>query len=118
MPRKARDPVGPRPTDDAINAFVEFFDADDLGTAQDAFARSCKEINIEPVGGSIQEFYRNYKIAMKEHVPYKFRDIWKILDKKAAQKPYQGWVGEGSNVLVCGSGPCGLRTAIETQLLG
>ena len=27
---------------------------------------------------------------MKEHVPYKYRDIWKILDKKASQKPYQG----------------------------
>jgi NADPH-dependent 2,4-dienoyl-CoA reductase/sulfur reductase-like enzyme len=51
-------------------------------------------------------------------VPFKYREIWKILDKKAAQKPYQGQVADKMKVLVAGAGPCGLRTAIEAQLLG
>ena len=35
--RRAKSPSGPRPTDDAINAFVDFFEAPDLPTARDAF---------------------------------------------------------------------------------
>ena len=31
---------------------------------------------------------------------------------------FKGALAEGSNVLVVGAGPCGLRTAIETQMLG
>jgi 2-polyprenyl-6-methoxyphenol hydroxylase-like FAD-dependent oxidoreductase len=31
---------------------------------------------------------------------------------------YQGTVADGSSVLVIGAGPCGLRTAIETQMMG
>ena len=34
------------------------------------------------------------------------------------QKPYQSCVAEKMKVLVAGAGPCGLRTAIEAQLLG
>ena len=94
-----------------------FTDATDLESAREAFERSCTEVDLTPYG-SINEFYRKYKIALKEHVPHRYRDIWKILDKKASQKPYQGGVAEGQNVLVIGAGPCGLRTAVETQLLG
>ena len=82
-----------------------------LESAREAFERSCAEIDVTPYG-PISDFYLNYKIALKEHVPYKYRDIWKILDKKANQKPYQGYPTEGHNVLVIGAGPCGLRTAI------
>jgi len=115
--RRAKSPSGPRPTDDAINHFVEFFEAPDLPTARDAFLQSCKEVNLEPYG-TMSDFFVKYKIALKEHVPYKYRDIWKILQKKASQKPYEGRLAEGSNVLIVGAGPCGLRTAIETQMLG
>ena len=115
--RRPKTPTGPPPTDAAVNAFVEFFDATDIESAREAFERSCAEVDLTPYG-SINDFYRKYKIALKEHVPYRYRDIWKILDKKATQKPYQGAVAEGQNVLVIGAGPCGLRTAIETQLLG
>jgi len=115
--RRAKSPSGPRPTDDAINAFVEFFEAPDLSSARESFLQSCKEVNLEPYG-TYSDFFIKYKTALKEHVPYKYRDIWKILDKKASQKPYQGALADGSNVLVVGAGPCGLRTAIEAQMLG
>jgi hypothetical protein len=37
MQRRAKSPSGPRPTDDAINNFVDFFEAPDLSTAQESF---------------------------------------------------------------------------------
>ena len=37
---------------------------------------------------------------------------------QAKQKPYGGRDAEGRHALVVGAGPVGLRTAIETQLLG
>lgn len=51
-------------------------------------------------------------------MPFKYKEIFKILDLKAKQKPYQGVPAENQRVLVVGAGPCGLRTAIETHLLG
>ena len=56
---------------------------------QSYLIQSCKDVNVEPTG-TFRDFFVKYKTALKEHVPYKYRDIWKILDKKAAQKPYQG----------------------------
>ena len=37
MQRRAKSPSGPRPTDDAINSFVDFFEAPDLSTARESF---------------------------------------------------------------------------------
>lgn len=49
----------------------------------------------------------------------KQRTLWSLLDKRRAQKEYQGQQAcRGMNVLVVGAGPCGLRTAIECALLG
>ena len=117
MPRRPKSPVGPKPSDDAVNSFVDFFEAEDLASAIEAFERSCAQVDITPYG-PIQEFYMKYRTALKEHVPYKYREIWKILDKKIAQKPFQGYIAEKNNVLIIGAGPCGLRTAVETQMMG
>lgn len=117
MPKRSSSPVSPPPPKEAIDAFQEFFEANDLPSAQEGFAKTCSLLEIEPDGYHC-EFYPRFKRAMKPHVPYKYRDIWKILDKKASQKPYLGRIAEKMRVLVVGAGPCGLRTAIETQLLG
>ena len=72
LQRRPKTPTGPRPTDDAVNAFVEFFEAPDLDSARQAFENSCAQVDLAPYG-PINEFYRKYKIALKEHVPYKYR---------------------------------------------
>lgn len=90
MPKRAKEPSGPRPSDETINAFVDFFEANDLQSAQEAFLQTCKLLEFEEPHGNISDFYVKFKIALKEHVPYKYRDIWNILDKKANQKPFQG----------------------------
>ena len=53
-------------------------------------------------------------------LPFKFKEIFKILEKKAGDKLYGGnsLNSERNRVLVVGAGPVGLRTAIEAQLLG
>ena len=62
--RRAKSPSGPRPTDDAINAFVEFFEAPDLSSARESFLQSCKEVSIEPYG-TYSDFFIKYKTALK-----------------------------------------------------
>ena len=59
-----------------------------------------------------------YSFLFKAQVSYRYQNIWKILDKKINQKPYEGLPCQSKQVLIVGAGPCGLRTAIETQLLG
>ena len=49
---------------------------------------------------------------------FKYRKIWSLLDKRAAQKPFKGHAGKEKTVLIVGGGPCGLRMAIDAALLG
>ena len=53
-------------------------------------------------------------------MPYKYKEIFKILEKKAGEKIYGGnsLNSERNRVLVVGAGPVGLRAALEAQLLG
>jgi len=51
-------------------------------------------------------------------LPFKYRKIWNLLDKKASQKPFKDHVGKNKTVLIAGAGPCGLRMAINAALLG
>ncbi|CAB3375712.1 Hypothetical predicted protein [Cloeon dipterum] len=45
--------------------------------------------------------------------------LWAKFDKRVAHKCYaRGTASEGTRVLIIGAGPCGLRAAIEAQLLG
>ena len=61
-------------------------------------------------------FYPKLKTNLKT---WKAQALWTKLDKKASHKCYnRGKVCQGTRVLVIGAGPCGLRSAIEAQLLG
>ena len=61
-------------------------------------------------------FYPKLKTHLKT---WKAQALWTKLDKKAGHKCYnRGKACQGTRVLVIGAGPCGLRSAIEAQLLG
>ena len=50
---------------------------------------------------------------------WKANALWAKFDKRVAHKVYmKGKACAGQRVLVIGAGPCGIRTAIEAQLLG
>ena len=65
-----------------------------------------------------ENFFNDFPYFFQPLVSYRYSNIWKILDKKTEQTPYKGLLGKSSKVVVVGAGPCGLRTGIETQLLG
>ncbi|XP_012938607.1 protein-methionine sulfoxide oxidase mical3b [Aplysia californica] len=62
-------------------------------------------------------FYQSLKAKLKGS--WKAQSLWTKLDKRASHRDYKrGQACKDIRVLVIGSGPCGLRTAIECALLG
>ena len=119
---KKEPPAAPPPAANpgAVEAFKRFYEAASLQESLSEFHQLCDLVNL-PRGGRFLEFYPLLKASLKNSLPYKYKEIWKILDKKAATKEYKGNCvsqTESNRVLVVGAGPCGLRTAIETQLMG
>lgn len=71
-------------------------------------------VNLRP--GPMNEFYPKLKTKIRS---WKAQALWKKFDTRAAHRVYnKGTACTGTKVLVVGAGPCGLRTAIEAQLLG
>jgi hypothetical protein len=106
--------------EDGIEAFKQFYDCEYLEETLQLFNRVCEGAKL-PRGGRYTEFFPYLKAAYKDALPYKYKEIFKILEKKAAQSLYESnTVGqtEKNRVLVVGAGPVGLRSAIEVQLLG
>lgn len=108
--------AGPAPPPEAILAFKAFVKADTFQDALEQHKQLLTLLNLEP--GRHEDFYPKFKHALKPHVPFKYQEIFKILSSKAKQKPYGGSPAFEQRVLVVGAGPCGLRAAIEAQLLG
>ncbi|XP_012156080.1 F-actin-monooxygenase Mical isoform X7 [Ceratitis capitata] len=74
----------------------------------------CDILGLRP--SPINEFYPMLKAKIRS---WKAQALWKKFDARAAHRVYaKGTACNGTHVLVIGSGPCGLRTAIEAQLLG
>uniref|UniRef100_A0A1L8DL23 F-actin monooxygenase n=1 Tax=Nyssomyia neivai TaxID=330878 RepID=A0A1L8DL23_9DIPT len=66
--------------------------------------------------GPLNDFYPKLKAKIRN---WKAQALWKKFDTRAAHRVYnKGTACNGIRVLVIGAGPCGLRTAIEAQLLG
>lgn len=71
----------------------------------------CDKIELRP--SIITKFYPRLKSKLQS---WKAKEVWKILDTRAAQMVYDGGSAcNGTKVLIVGSGPCGLRTAIEVK---
>ncbi|KAK0053519.1 protein-methionine sulfoxide oxidase MICAL2-like isoform X1 [Biomphalaria pfeifferi] len=64
-----------------------------------------------------RHFYATLKTKLKGS--WKAQNLWAKLDKRASHRDYKKQQAcANMKVLVIGSGPCGLRTAIECALLG
>ncbi|XP_059096471.1 F-actin-monooxygenase MICAL3-like isoform X1 [Tigriopus californicus] len=74
----------------------------------------CEVLRVKP--GPLPYFYPRLKSKLKS---WKALALWTKFDKRTSHKVYKGGKAcAGQRVLVIGAGPCGLRTAIEAQLLG
>ncbi|XP_074597728.1 molecule interacting with CasL [Brevipalpus obovatus] len=123
------------PTDNphVTELFDEFITASTLKSVLTIFRRIYSLLDLEP--GRFTQFYPILKQGIACSKNWKSQSIFAKIEKKASNKIYHhtssssnsGRLSAGSNTnnilknhncLVIGGGPCGLRSAIELQLLG
>ncbi|KAM6924503.1 F-actin-monooxygenase mical1 [Xenentodon cancila] len=105
----SQDPVNP-----SHATFDLFVQAKTCQEVKQHFTELCQQLQIDP------KDFRTFYTKLKERLNYwKAKALWTKLDKRASQAVYQqGKACMNNKCLVLGSGPCGLRTAIELAFLG
>ncbi|XP_076657796.1 molecule interacting with CasL isoform X4 [Halictus rubicundus] len=98
----------------ANEVFNLFCNATTLKTILGHFRHLCDLLKIRP--NTITQFYPKLKGKLRS---WKALALWKKFDQRANHKCYnRGKACPNTRVLIIGGGPCGLRSAIEAQLLG
>lgn len=96
------------------NTFSEFCSATTMCQILEIYRSMCKEIILRPA--PYNDFYPKLKSNL---TGWKAKALWVKLDARASHSVYdKNSACAGTQVLIIGAGPCGLRTAIEAQLLG
>ena len=99
----------------AGEVFDHFCSANTLKSILRSFRYLCEALRLKPA--QMPHFYPRLKSRLR--CSWRAQAMWAKLDKRAAHKVYRaGRACANQRVLVIGAGPCGLRTAIEAQLLG
>ncbi|XP_036365724.1 F-actin-monooxygenase MICAL3 isoform X8 [Octopus sinensis] len=94
--------------------FDQFVNAGTCKSILHTFQLLCDSLEIKQTDH--RHFYRRLKLRLTS---WKAQSLWAKLDKRASHKEYRkGEACVNTKVLIIGSGPCGLRTAIEIALLG
>ena len=94
--------------------FDHFCGSSTLKSILRSFRYLCEILRVKP--NQLPYFYPKLKANL---LSWKAQALWTKLDKRGSQKCYnRGKACAGTRVLIIGAGPCGLRTAIEAQLLG
>jgi hypothetical protein len=96
--------------------FQNFYDATTFSEATESFSNLLNSLKLKP--GPFRTFFPKLKTQLQTNLPHKYQAVWDILEKRSKLKVYGKGIAKSYNVLVIGAGPCGLRTAIETHLLG
>lgn len=101
-------PSGPNPGPGAIDAFKAFVEAEDFPEARSQFETLLVLLQLE--SGPFYQFYPKLKAALKEHVPFKYKEIFKIMDNKARLN----WGKQALSIMpasihICSSCICKLR---------
>ncbi|KAF5303714.1 hypothetical protein FQR65_LT00858 [Abscondita terminalis] len=98
----------------ANDAFEHFIGAGTLKSVFGSYRNICELIHLKP--NVFPQFYPKLKDNLTS---WKAKALWKKFDARASHKCYaRGKVCPNTRVLIIGAGPCGLRTAIEAQMLG
>ncbi|PSN38132.1 hypothetical protein C0J52_08223, partial [Blattella germanica] len=98
----------------ASDVFDQFCGASTLKSILGHHRQLCELLRIKPT--VFPHFYPKLKAKLRS---WKAQALWAKFDKRASHKCYnRGKACPNTRVLIIGAGPCGLRTAIEAQLLG
>ncbi|KAK0177651.1 hypothetical protein PV328_001685 [Microctonus aethiopoides] len=98
----------------ANEVFDLFCNATTLKSILGHFRHLCELLNMR--SNVFPQFYPKFKSKLRS---WKAQALWKKFDLRANHKCYnRGKACSNTRVLIIGGGPCGLRSAIEAQLLG
>ncbi|KAL6437477.1 hypothetical protein ACFW04_005150 [Cataglyphis niger] len=98
----------------ASEVFDQFCNATTLKSILGHYRQLCELLKVRP--NNINQFYPKLKAKLRS---WKAQALWKKFDQRANHKCYnRSKACPNTRVLIIGGGPCGLRTAIEAQLLG
>uniref|UniRef100_A0A1B6D4D3 F-actin monooxygenase n=1 Tax=Clastoptera arizonana TaxID=38151 RepID=A0A1B6D4D3_9HEMI len=98
----------------ASDLFDQFCAANTLKSILGIFRHLCDILHIKPT--NFPQFYPKLKSKLRS---WKAQALWNKFDKRASHKCYnRGKACQNTRVLIIGGGPCGMRAAIEAQLLG
>ncbi|XP_045509576.1 F-actin-monooxygenase Mical-like isoform X1 [Colias croceus] len=109
--------VEPTPPECALAAemFDHFCSAGTMKQILALHREICNTLNLKP--NRLPDFYP--KLKAKLAASWKAQALFKKFDARANHKVYnKGRMCPQTKVLIIGAGPCGLRAAIECQLLG
>ncbi|XP_038216876.1 F-actin-monooxygenase Mical isoform X10 [Zerene cesonia] len=109
--------VEPTPPECALAAemFDHFCSAGTMKQILALHREICNTLNLKP--NRLPDFYP--KLKAKLAASWKAQALFKKFDARANHKVYnKGKMCPQTKVLIIGAGPCGLRAAIECQLLG
>lgn len=111
--------------------FEQFCAASDLPSTLSAFAAMCDLLELNPIPSAVPSSVPNQLIGACANNPFysqlrsRLKGSWKArtlldrIDKRAALAEYRRQTAcSNARVLIIGAGPCGLRMAIESALLG
>ncbi|KAJ8919794.1 hypothetical protein NQ315_006323 [Exocentrus adspersus] len=94
--------------------FEQFLNASSLKHILGYYRGLIDYLHLKP-----NEFLSFYPKLRANLTSWKAKALWKKFDARAAHKCYmKGKAAANTRVLIIGGGPCGMRTAIEAQLLG
>ncbi|XP_055935059.1 F-actin-monooxygenase MICAL3-like [Argiope bruennichi] len=98
----------------ASELFDQFVSAATFKSVLHTNRQLCELLRLKPT--TVTNFYPRLKAKLHS---WRAASLWAKLDKRASHKCYnRGKACPNTRVLIIGAGPCGLRAAIEAQLLG
>ncbi|KAK3880510.1 hypothetical protein Pcinc_014999 [Petrolisthes cinctipes] len=109
-----KPPVSSPDSAAAADVFEQLCAASTFKSVLHHYRHLCDILRLKPT--NIRNFYPKLKSKLRS---WKAQALWNKFDKRASHKCYNhGKACVDSKILIIGAGPCGLRSAIEAQLLG
>ncbi|XP_018580267.1 F-actin-monooxygenase Mical isoform X2 [Anoplophora glabripennis] len=114
LPIQRGRPVSGLEAAHANEYFEQFLNASSLKHILGYYRGLIDYLHLKP--NAFQSFYPKLRANLTS---WKAKALWKKFDARATHKCYlKGKAATNTKVLIIGGGPCGMRTAIEAQLLG
>ena len=113
-----------------------FTESTDLEEILCVFSQIKAGLGLSSQPGTMSEGFSSLQEHLSARIPHRYSDLFRLIKQRSAEKEYcDNKVASGLNVLIIGKqkrknlnnltaryflggGPCGLRMALETQLLG